>query len=425
MVFKLTRNYLSKKYLFYLLVIESCYFYLMQLPSYSSYKEIFKDSDFPLAFVDIDLLDKNIKAIKSRAGNKKIRVASKSIRCKYVLEHILKSDSIYQGLMTFTAREALTLLEDGFDDVLMGYPVVNPREINEFCAATKSGKTAVLMVDCMEHFQLIEEQAKKHQVIQPVCIDVDMSSDFPGIHFGVYRSPINTVEKFKKLVDVAQAFPHVKIIGLMGYEAQIAGVGDNSPYNGVKNPIIRLLKKSSIKELKDRRIACVKYLVKKGLQPTLINGGGTGSMESTREEDEVTEITVGSGFFSPALFDYYNNFHHLPAAGFAIQIIRSPQKGMFTALGGGYVASGGISLDKRPKPYLPEGIELTENEGTGEVQTPFNYKGKDHLKIGDPIFFRHSKAGELCERFDKLYLIKNGKFLETTPTYRGLGWTFL
>lgn len=397
----------------------------MQLPTYTQYKEIFKDSDFPLAYVDIDLLDENIRSIKSRAGNKKIRVASKSIRCKYVLEHILKSDSIYQGLMTFTGREALTLLEDGFDDVLMGYPVVNPRDLEGFCKATKSGKTAVLMVDSIEHIQLIEDQAKKHDVIQPVCIDVDMSSDFPGIHFGVYRSPINTVEKFKKLVDAAQVFPHVKIIGLMGYEAQIAGVGDNSPYNGIKNPVIKLLKVFSIKELKNRRTACVKYLFEKGLQPTLINGGGTGSMESTREEDEVTEITVGSGFFSPALFDYYNNFHHLPAAGFAIQIIRSPQKGMLTALGGGYIASGAISLDKQPKPYLPEGIELTDNEGTGEVQTPFNYKGKDSLKIGDPIFFRHSKAGELCERFDKMYLIKDGKVTGTTPTYRGLGWTFL
>lgn len=397
----------------------------MQLPTYSQYKEIFKDSDFPLAYVDLDLLDENIKAIKSRAGNKKIRVASKSIRCKYVLEHILKNDTIYQGLMTFTAREALTLLKEGFDDVLMGYPVVNPREINEFCIATKSGKTAVLMVDSVEHFQLIEEQAKKYSILQPVCIDVDMSSDYPGIHFGVYRSPVNTVDKFKKLVDAAQAFTHVKIIGLMGYEAQIAGVGDNSPYNGVKNPVIKLLKSFSIQELKNRRVACVQYLVKKGLKPTLINGGGTGSMESTKEEDEVTEITVGSGFFSPALFDYYNNFHHLPAAGFAIQIIRSPQKGMFTALGGGYVASGGISLDKQPKPYLPEGIQLTDNEGTGEVQTPFNYKGKDSLKIGDPIFFRHSKAGELCERFEKLHLIRNGKLVATTPTYRGLGWTFL
>lgn len=397
----------------------------MQTPSYEYYKNILKGQDLPLAFVDLDILDQNIKDILSRTKGKKIRIASKSIRCEYILKHILQSSPVFQGLMTFTGKEALTLLDNGYDDVLMGYPVVNPKDIEGFCLATKAEKSAVLMVDDIEHFQLIQKEAEKHQVVQPVCIDVDMSSDYPGVHFGVYRSPINSVEKFKNLVDKAMTFPNVKIVGLMGYEAQIAGVGDTSPYNGLKNYAIKILKKLSIKELQKRRTDCVQYLIDNGLKPTLINGGGTGSIESTQLEEFVTEITVGSGFYSPALFDYYEGFKHLPAAGYAIQIVRSPQKGMFTALGGGYVASGSISLDKQPKPYLPEGIQLTENEGTGEVQTPFIYKGKDNLKIGDPVLFRHSKAGELCERFSHLKLIQGGKIIEQIPTYRGNGWTFL
>lgn len=397
----------------------------MQQPTYSYYKQIFQGQDLPMAFVDLDLLDANIEAIKKRVSGKKIRVASKSVRCRYILEHILKNDAVYQGLMTFTGKEALTLIKEGFDDILMGYPVVNKKDIEGFCLATKEGKSAVLMVDDIFHFQLIEEQAQKHNVVQPVCIDVDMSSDYPGVHFGVYRSPVTNLEKFKKLVDAAQTFSHVKIIGLMGYEAQIAGVGDASPYNGFKNGAIKLLKKLSVKELQKRRTECVQYLIDKGLKPTLINGGGTGSIETTQTENFVTEITVGSGFYSPALFDYYEGFRHLPAAGYALEIIRSPKSGMFTALGGGYVASGSVSLDKQPKPYLPEGIQLTENEGTGEVQTPFNYTGKDDLKIGDPVLFRHSKAGELCERFSHLQIIQKGKIIDSVPTYRGLGWTFL
>lgn len=397
----------------------------MQTPSYEYYKNILNGLDLPLAFVDLNILDQNIKDILSRTKGKKIRIASKSIRCQYILKHILNSSPVYQGLMTFTGREALTLIAEGFDDILMGYPVMNAKDIEGFCLATKAGKSAVLMVDDLEHFQAIQKQAEKHQVVQPVCIDVDMSSDYPGIHFGVHRSPINSVEKFKNLVDKAITFPNVKIVGLMGYEAQIAGVGDTSPYNGLKNHAIKVLKKLSIKELAKRRTECVQYLKDKGLEVTLVNGGGTGSIESTQQEVFVTEITVGSGFYSPALFDYYEGFKHLPAAGYAIQIIRSPQKGMFTALGGGYVASGSISLDKQPKPYLPEGIQLTENEGTGEVQTPFTYTGKDILKIGDPVLFRHSKAGELCERFSHLHLIQDGKIIEKKPTYRGEGWTFL
>lgn len=397
----------------------------MQTPSYEYYKNILKGQDLPLAFVDLDILDQNIKDILSRTKDKKIRIASKSIRCEYVLKYILQSSPVFQGLMTFTGKEALTLLDTGYDDILMGYPVVHSQDIEGFCLATKAGKSAVLMVDDVLHFQLIQKEAEKHQVVQPVCIDVDMSSDYPGVHFGVYRSPINSVEKFKNLVDKALTFPNVKIVGLMGYEAQIAGVGDTSPYNGLKNYAIKVLKKLSIKELQKRRTDCVQYLIDKGLQPTLINGGGTGSIESTQLEEFVTEITVGSGFYSPALFDYYEGFKHLPAAGYAIQIVRSPQKGMFTALGGGYVASGSISLDKQPKPYLPEGIQLTENEGTGEVQTPFIYKGREDLKIGDPVLFRHSKAGELCERFSHLKLIQGGKIVDQVPTYRGNGWTFL
>ncbi len=397
----------------------------MQQPTYGEYREIFVNQDFPLAFVDVGLLDKNIEKIKKRAGSKKIRIASKSIRSRYILEYILKSDSIFQGLMTFTAKEALELMKNGLDDILMGYPVVNPRDIENFCLATQSGKQAVLMVDSVEHFELIETEAKKHNVLQPVCIDVDMSSDYLSLHFGVYRSPVTDLKKFKELVDQSSKFPHVKIVGLMGYEAQIAGVGDASPYNGIKNHVIKLLKKLSVSEIAKRRTECVQYLIDKGLNPTLVNGGGTGSIDSTKKEELVTEITVGSGFYAPALFDYYEDFKFFPAAGYAVQIIRNPKKGMFTAMGGGYTASGSVSLDKQPKPYLPHGVKLTENEGAGEVQTPFTYHGKEKIKIGDPVFFRHSKAGELCERFDTLHIIRNGQIIDKVPTYRGEGWTFL
>src|SRR5690554_5805285 len=262
----------------------------MQQPTYKYYQQILKDEDFPLAFLDLDLLDKNIDLIKKRVSSKKIRIASKSIRCKYVLEYILKNDSIFQGLMTFTAQEALTLIKEGFDDLLMGYPVVNKRDIHGFCEATRNGKSAVLMVDSIQHFELIEEQARQLDVVQPVCIDIDMSSDYLGLHFGVYRSPINSLEKFKALVDQTMGFQHVKIVGIMGYEAQIAGVGDASPYNGIKNSVIKILKKLSINEVKNRRTACVQYLIDKGLNPTLVNGGGTGSIDSTKQEDLVTEI---------------------------------------------------------------------------------------------------------------------------------------
>lgn len=156
-----------------------------------------------------------------------------------------------------------------------------------------------------------------------------------------------------------------------------------------------------------------------------VNGGGTGSMESTCAEDRVTEVTVGSGFYHSHLFDHYSNFKGKPAAGFAVGISRKPKRKMYTCLGGGYIASGSSDKDKAPEPYLPKGCELVEQEGAGEVQTPITYSGKEQLELGDPIFFRHSKAGELCERFNELLLIRNGKVHSRIPTYRGEGKSFL
>jgi D-serine deaminase-like pyridoxal phosphate-dependent protein len=397
----------------------------MQMPTYDYYSRLFKGKDLPLAFLDLDMLNMNIQSIAQRAGNVPIRVATKSVRCTWVLKHILESNPIFQGLMCFTGKEALALSAEGFDDLLLGYPLVNEQHIREICKATKAGKRIILMVDCLEHFRLIDRIAQQESVQQPVCIDVDMSSDFPGVHFGVYRSPLTSLPLFKRLVDQLPQFQHVKVIGVMGYEAQIAGLGERNPHNGVKNVAIKWMKKKSIKELSERRGACLAYLRSKGHDISLVNGGGTGSIESTRQETYVTEITVGSGFYSPVLFDYYEGFRHLPAAGFAVEVVRKPKGGMFTALGGGYVASGSAGQDKLPQPYLPEGIQLTANEGTGEVQTPFVNAGAVNLEIGDVVLFRHSKAGELCERFNHLYLISQGTIQEQVPTYRGQGYCFL
>ncbi len=281
------------------------------------------------------------------------------------------------------------------------------------------------MVDCDEHLKQIDAIAAQLGVVQPLCIDMDMSTDFPGLHFGVLRSPITTVQKGKELADCFDKYSNISLTAVMGYEAQVAGLGEKNPANGVKNYVIPFLKKKSIADYSKRREEIVEYIKSKNPALEIVNAGGTGSIESSKAEAWVTEITVGSGFFSPALFDYYKDFRHLPAAGFAVQIVRKPKQGFYTCLGGGYIASGTTGPDKQPKPYLPEGVELTINEGTGEVQTPFEYKGTDPIDIGDAILFRHSKAGELCERFNELHLVSGGKITEKVPTYRGQGQCFL
>jgi D-serine deaminase-like pyridoxal phosphate-dependent protein len=211
----------------------------------------------------------------------------------------------------------------------------------------------------------------------------------------------------------------------MGYEAQIAGVGDNYPKSAPKNSLVRWLKQRAVREVAQRRAAIIDLIKSYNVPLRFVNGGGTGSLRTTREEAGVTEITVGSGFYSPALFDNYRDFRYRPAAGFAIEIVRQPSPTIYTCLGGGYVASGPIGADRHPKPYLPTEAHFAPLEGPGEVQTPIIYTGPTALALGDPIFLRHSKAGELCERFEHLLLVSQGKIVDKVTTYRGDGQCFL
>lgn len=397
----------------------------MQSPSYRGYKEIFKGQSMPFAFLDLDLFDENIRQIKPRAKGKKIRVASKSVRCVEMLKRILNTDSIYQGLMTYSAEETAWLSEKGFDDLLIGYPAWNIRHIELLCNEISKGKSITLMVDLKEHVQHLDAVGKRCNTIIPVCIDIDMTSVFPGLRFGVWRSSITNVEQALALHAVIKNSPFVRLDGVMGYEAAIAGVGDAAAGKALQNLAVRFFKKSSVKEIAKRRGAIVAALKNNGAQLRFVNGGGTGSLEWTTGEDWVTEVTVGSGFYASGLFDNYSNFRHQPAAAFAIEITRHPSDKIYTCSGGGYIASGGIGIDKQPKPYLPEGIELIAQEGTGEVQTPVINNSSEQLQPGDPVFFRHAKAGELCERFNSLHLVSNEKIVGEAKTYRGEGQCFL
>jgi len=391
---------------------------------YTYYKNIFAKVPKPFAFVDLDVLDANARDICGRAGGKTIRLASKSVRCVAVLEHLLQHDQVHQGLLCFSAMEAVCLAERGFDDLVVAYPTIEAGAIRSVAEQVAARKNICLMVDSADQVTAIAALAERSRVVLPLCMDVDMSTRFPGLHFGVLRSPVDNVEASLLLYRVIQDSPSVRLDGVMGYEAQIAGVGDQVPGQGLKNRAIRLLKKLSLPQVQARRAAVIEALTAAGANLRFVNGGGTGSIATTVTEDHVTEVTVGSGYYSAHLFDYYRDFRYLPAAGFALEVSRIPKPGLITCLGGGYIASGPPSWHKLPQPWLPAGLKYQSNEGAGEVQTPLACTS-GNLAIGDPVFFRHAKSGELCERFNQLWLVKDGKLAGSTLTYRGLGWCFL
>src|SRR5437588_1279159 len=330
---------------------------------YAYYQGIFRGRPMPFAYLDLDLLDQNIRQVLARAEGRQVLLASKSLRSVAVLRRIFASDACFQGIMIYSAPEAVYLASQGVRDLLIGYPAWNEQDIAAVARATTGGAQITLMVDCVEHVERVETIASSQGVRLPLCLEIDMSMDIPGLHFGVWRSPVRTPEQARPIIERIMASSHIWLDGLMGYEAQIAGVGDNFPGRVTKNAVVQKLKKRSVREVAGRRAALVELVQSYGLALRFFNGGGTGSIATTRKESAVTEITVGSGFYAPALFDNYRDFRYQPAAGYAIEIVRRPLPSIYTCLGGGYIASGSVGPETKQQHYLTPGARLDSLAG--------------------------------------------------------------
>ena len=396
--------------------------------TYRRYEDVFEQVEAPFAFVDLDAMWSNAAGMLERAAGKPIRVASKSLRCRALLERVLARDERFRGLLTFTLPETLWLWEQGFEDLLLAYPTADASAIEELAlrAAANPEAAPILIVDSVEHLDLIGSVLGPGAAPVRLCLDVDAGWWPLGgrIKVGPKRSPVHTPEQAGGLAREIARRPQLRLVALMAYEGQIAGVGDRPPGRRFRGAAIRFMQRRSATELRQRRAAVV-AAVREFADLELVNGGGTGSLELTGAEDAVTEVAAGSGFFAPVLFDHYSRFSLTPAAGFALPIVRRPGPGVATALGGGYLASGPADETRLPEPWLPANLALDPDEGAGEVQTPLAGAAANDLRLGDRVYFRHAKAGELCERFDSLYLLEGGEVADQVPTYRGEGRTFL
>jgi len=397
---------------------------------YEKLKKLVENEPLPAMLVDLDCLDENISRIAELVSGfgKKIRIASKSVRVPWLLEYIMKKGGPhFQGIMCYSVPEAAFLATQGFDDLLVAYPTVGQEDLELFYSLTHDGLNISLMVDSINQVEEIEKIWQKngtghHQ--GKVCIDVDMSWKPADMHLGVFRSSVGSLQDFQLVYKRIKESRHVKFAGIMGYEAQIAGMGDKSPFSPLLNPVKKLIKRKSVKDVFEKRKAIHDFLKSENVEPEIFNGGGTGSLTTTLAEPWLTEVTAGSGFLQSHLFDYYTANKNVPAFCFGLQVSRIPQPGIVTCKSGGFVASGDAGADKWPVPFLPEGIKMIKNEGFGEVQTPVQITSSVNIKLGDPLFFRPAKAGEIAERFTEYILIRDYKIVDKVQTYRGLGQCF-
>lgn len=379
------------------------------------------DLSGPVATIDVAALRHNALDMVVRAAGVPIRVASKSVRVREVVDATLALPG-YRGILAFTLPEALWLAGT-HDDVVLGYPTVDRAALAALAADDAAASRITLMVDDLAQLDLVDAVAPPTGRPEiSVAIDADASWRAPALgHIGVHRSPVHEPAEVATLARAIAARPGYRLVGLMMYEAQIAGQGDAT---GAGDGVVRWMQRRSGAELLDRRARIVAGL--RDIAPLeFVNGGGTGSLERTASDQAVTELTAGSGLLAGHLFDGYRAFDPAPAAAFALEVVRKPSPDVATVLGGGWIASGPPAASRQPRPVWPAGLTLLAREGAGEVQTPLRGEAARGLAIGDRVWFRHAKSGELAERVDRYHLVDGGHVVGETPTYRGEGRTFL
>jgi D-serine deaminase-like pyridoxal phosphate-dependent protein len=384
------------------------------------------DLDPPLALVDLDAFDRNAADLTRRAANRPIRVATKSLRCRHLIERALAGPG-YQGVMCYSLPEALWLYAAGTsDDLLVAYPTVDRKALRALAADEGARAHVTIMVDSPEHLDVVDRAAGDGHAEIRVCLELDVSwrplAGRPLVHIGTRRSPLFTPRQAAAAARAITRRAGFRLVGLMGYEGQIAGLGDAPPGHPVRAQLIRGIQDRSAVELRQRRTEAVR-LIQELTSLEFVNGGGTGSLETTAQDESVTELTAGSGLVGATLFDAYRRFTPDPALLFALPVVRRPGPNVATLFSGGYIASGTGTPDRLPRPCLPAGLTLTGVEGAGEVQTPVRGAAAGRLRPGDRVWLRHAKAGELAERFTDYYVLHDDQ-VTAVPTYRGEGQCF-
>ncbi|RIJ71092.1 amino acid deaminase/aldolase [Nakamurella silvestris] len=380
--------------------------------------------DAPLVVVDLAAMALNAADLLRRAAGKPVRIASKSLRCRSLIESALALPG-FRGVLAYTLAEALWLA-DRIDDVVVGYPTADASSLRRLAADERLAARVTLMVDSVEQLEYLDRVLGTGGPQIRICLDLDASLEYFGgaVHLGARRSPLHGRSQAVALARAVDARPRLHLVGMMSYEAQIAGVGDNAPGSAFGRAQIRLMQRFSAAELRGRRAAVV-AAVRQVADLEFVNGGGSGSVAETAAEDCITEIAAGSGLYAPVLFDRYRSFQPVPAVYFGLAVTRRPTGGMVTVHGGGWIASGPAGADRSPTPVWPEGLRMTGLEGAGEVQTPLAGKAADGLAVGDRVWFRHAKAGEICEHRNTVHVIDGDRLIGEVPTYRGEGQAFL
>jgi D-serine deaminase-like pyridoxal phosphate-dependent protein len=376
----------------------------------------------PAFVVDLDAFDANAADLVRRAAGKPVRVASKSVRVPALLSRALATRG-FSGVLAYSLAEALWLHEEGIcDDIVLAYPTVDRAALARLVASPAAAAAITLMADDVAHLEIVDSVRSSRAVPIRVAIEIDAGLRIGRQHIGPKRSPLYDSDQVLRFASTVAKRDGFRLVGVMTYEGQVAGVPDDLPRQKAKSLVVRRLKSASVTQLELRRREISAALTSFSLE--FWNAGGSGSVQSTVADPAVTEVAAGSGLLVPGLFDHYQSFEPRPAAYYGVPVLRRPSPQLATVGGGGFIASGPVGDDRAPIPWAPPGLHLTKLEGAGEVQTPLTGHPAALLEIGDLVWFRHAKSGEVFEHGNTVHLLAGDRFVDEVPTYRGAGHAF-
>ena len=127
------------------------------MPRRDELKHATSDLDAPFAVVDLDAFDRNAADLLRRAGGTPVRLASKSVRCRALIERALGLG--LRGILAFTLPEALWLAGHGHEDLVVAYPTVDRSALRALAAGPCERVT--IMVDCREHLDLAVDAVRE------------------------------------------------------------------------------------------------------------------------------------------------------------------------------------------------------------------------------------------------------------------------
>ncbi|MFK7873127.1 MAG: hypothetical protein AB8C84_08140 [Oligoflexales bacterium] len=382
-------------------------------------KDLSKNSSsipLPSAIISEEIFEENLDFCCEHANkfNKKIRIASKSIRIPLLLEKALQRPEVI-GIMSYDPWETLKLVENGFQNILLAYPLHSQKAMEAIIQCYEKGVKVIVMIDDPEGMRAYQKWWTLEESLH-ICFDIDISIRKKilnhTIHLGVRRSPAHALIGFKNLLKELKKYKKLELKGVMTYDAHIAGLTDFNKNQKTKSLALGLFKiyaKKHAKEIRD----LIKNESPCRNDNFIHNGGGTGSLIQSLKDTSINEITIGSGLLQPHLFDRYRHRWGKPAVFCGVTATRTPSSGIITCQGGGYTASGAIGEDRTPVVAYPCHLRPLKQEGFGEVQTPL-FDKNNSVKKGESILLRPAKSGEFLQSSPRIYLFSKEKIFKKT-----------